>query len=146
MSLEIEHKYLVKDDSYREAALASYIIKQAYLCREPERTVRVRIKGNKGFLTVKGKNSGDTRLEFEYEIPFADALSMIGLCSGRVIEKIRYIVDFQGFRWEVDEFKGELDGLTLAEIELESSNHNYPLPPFVGKDVTGNPEYYNSNL
>lgn len=146
MSLEIEHKYLVTDDSYKASALSSFVIKQAYLCREPERTVRVRIKGNRGFLTVKGKNAGDTRLEFEYEIPYADADAMIGMCNGRVLEKIRYIVDFQGFRWEVDEFKGELEGLTLAEIELESSHHNYPLPLFVGEEVTGNPKYYNSNL
>lgn len=144
--LEIEHKYLVINDSYKNIAKSHREIHQGYLNRKPERTVRVRTVGQSGYLTVKGKNSGDTRLEFEYEIPLEDALKMLGLCEPGIIVKTRYIVDFGGMTWEVDEYHGDREGLVVAEIELPYTGYKYELPPFVGENVTGNPLYYNSNL
>lgn len=146
MALEIEHKYLVKNDSYLHMAESSSQIYQGYLSREPDRTIRIRIRDNQGYLTVKGRNSGAVRLEFEYNIPLQDAKELLGLCIPPILEKIRYIVPFEGNKWEVDEFKGEKQGLVVAEVELNSPDQIYELPPFVGEDVTGNPSYYNSNL
>lgn len=146
MGVEIEKKYLTKNDSYRELAYKSSRIAQGYLNRDPERTVRVRIKDDKGFLTVKGKNRGIERLEFEYEIPLADADAMLSLCSGKILEKVRYYVKHDGFVWEVDEFKGELAPLVVAEIELPSCETSFSLPSFIDKEVTGDPRYYNSQL
>ena len=146
MALEIEHKYLVRNDGFRNLATDSIHISQGYLCREPERTVRVRIKGEKGFLTIKGKNSGAVRSEFEYEIKLDDARKMLAMCVPPILEKIRYIVPFDGHTWEVDEFLGHLTGLVTAEIELATPDESYQIPDFVGKDVTGDAAYYNSNL
>lgn len=146
MAVEIEHKYLVKNDNYKRISEESVLIRQGYLSRIPERTVRVRIKGDKGFLTIKGKNAGAVRAEFEYEIPIGDAYRILQLCPPPLLEKIRYIVPFEGHIWEVDEFLGERTGLVTAEIELHDENEPYDIPDFVGEDVTGNPKYYNSNL
>lgn len=146
MAFEIEHKYLVKDTSYRDMAAEIILILQGYIDRTPERTVRIRIIDDKGFITVKGKTIGDTRLEFEYEIPLEDARQMMNLCLPGIIEKRRYVVPFEGFVWEVDEFAGTRKGLVLAEIELPDSSTPYTLPPFIGENVTGRPEFYNSNL
>lgn len=146
MATEIEHKFLVANDSYRAMATGSVEIEQGYLSREPERTVRVRVKDGYGYITVKGQNRGDTRREFEYEIPVADARAMLGMCLPPVISKRRWIVPYEGHTWEVDEFRGSLSPLVVAEIELPYSDTPYTLPPFVGKNVTGNPRYYNSNL
>lgn len=145
MAHEIEHKYLVINDSFRNMSISMHHIVQGYLSRVPERVVRIRLLDNRGFLTVKGKNDGDTRLEFEYEIPAEDARQLLTLCEGRVIDKTRYIVPFEGFTWEVDCFAGS-DGLRVAEIEIPSSDTVYTLPPFIGRNVTGQVEYYNSNL
>lgn len=146
MAFEIEHKYLVNDTSFHEMSVRSTRLVQGYLSRVPERTVRIRISGDDAFLTVKGRNEGDTRLEFEYPVPKEDALLMLGMCQEGIIDKTRYIVPFEGFNWEVDEFHGKLQGLVTAEIELQSSHTRYKLPPFVGKNITGDPQYYNSNL
>lgn len=146
MALEIEYKYLVKNDNYKAMATASFRIRQGYLSRVPERVVRVRTKGDRGYLTVKGKNSGAVRLEYEYEIPFEDATGMLELCQSPIIDKIRYIVPYEGHTWEVDEFLSPRSGLVTAEIELGSADERYLKPDFIGEDVTGNPEYYNSNL
>lgn len=146
MGIEIEHKFLVKNDSFRSMAISSLHIRQGYLCREPERTVRVRIKGDKGYLTVKGKNHGASRTEFEYEINLEDAEKMLGMCVPPLLEKTRYIVPFEGHTWEVDEFAGNLAGLITAEIEMASEDEYYSIPDFIGEDITGNPSYYNSNL
>ena len=146
MAFEIEHKYLVKDNSYREMAESSSEIRQGYLCKEPARTVRVRVRDDKGFLTVKGITVGDTRHEYEYEIPLKDALEMLAMCLPPILEKKRYIVRYDDALWEIDEFHGVREGLVVAEIELPESGKNYRIPPFVGEDVTGNPAYYNSNL
>lgn len=146
MAKEVERKYLVIDDSYKKIATNSYEITQGYLCRVPESTVRVRIKGHRAFLTVKGKTSGCVRDEWEYEIPLSDAREMLKLSSGGVLEKTRHIVNHEGKIWEIDEFHGRLAGLTVAEIELESPDEEFAIPPFAGKEVTGDPAYYNSNL
>lgn len=146
MATEIEHKFLVKNDGYTKMATASYRIRQGYLCRDPERTVRLRVKEDRGYLTVKGRNIGASRDEFEYEIPLHDAEKMLGMCLPPLLEKIRYIVPFGGHIWEVDEFGGSRTGLVTAEIELSSEKEDYAVPEFVGEDITGNPAYYNSNL
>lgn len=152
MALEIEHKYLAADDSYLSLCDPSLTrrISQGYLCRVPERTVRVRLTETggvcRGFLTVKGRTEGDTRVEYEYEVPHEEARMMLGMCEGEPIVKTRYIVPYEGHTWEVDVFEGSHAGLVIAEIELPSSTHSYPLPPFAGREVTGDPRYYNSAL
>lgn len=146
MAIEIEHKYLVINDSYKSMATGKVNIKQGYLNRNPDRTVRIRTLGNKGFLTVKGRNSGDVRLEFEYEIPWRDAEEILKLAEPGLIEKTRYIVPYEGLLWEVDEFHGNLKGVIVAEVELPDNGKEYKKPPFVGTDITGDPAYYNSNL
>ena len=146
MALEIEHKFLVKNNNYKKLAVASHSISQGYLCRDPERTVRVRVKDDSGFLTVKGRNHGAARVEFEYSISKEDAERMLQMCVPPVISKIRYIVPFEGHVWEIDEFSGSREGLVTAEIELAAVDEQYDLPDFIGENVTGNPLYYNSNL
>lgn len=154
MAYEIEHKYLVINSEYRDMAESSRSIQQGYLSRNPDCVVRIRIADDKAFLTVKGRNFSDReddmrqdiRHEFEYDIPLEDARVMIGMCEGNNIDKTRYIVPFRGYVWEVDEFHGALEGLVVAEIELHSPHDVYELPPFVGKEVTGDPAYYNTNL
>ena len=147
MAKEIERKFLVIDKSYREMAVTGRSIVQAYLNRDPKATVRVRITDDKAFLTIKGKNDGATRDEWEYPIPVSDARDMIARCaSGRIIEKKRFVVPFEGYDWEIDEVGGELEGLTVAEIELPAEDAEFSLPPFVGDEVTGDPRYYNSSL
>ena len=146
MAFEIEHKYLVKNDSYKSQATKSFSLLQGYLCKEPERTVRVRIKDGEGYITVKGKNTGCIREEFEYKVPYDDAIMMIRMCIHPIIEKTRYIVPIGKHVWEVDEFSGSHTGLITAEIELSSEDERYEIPDFVGENVTGNPKFYNSNL
>lgn len=146
MAYEIEHKYLVVNDSYKSMATGRIDIKQGYLNRNPDRTVRVRTLGDKGFLTVKSRNHGPKRLEFEYEIPFHDAEQIIKLAQPGLVEKTRYIVPYDGLIWEVDEFHGSLRGVTVAEVELPSTDYIYAKPPFIGEDITGDPRFYNSNL
>ena len=146
MALEIEHKYLVKNDSFKRLADSSVSILQGYLSRDPERTVRVRVKGERGYLTVKGRNAGATRLEFEYEIGREEAERLLALCVPPILEKTRYIVPYDGHVWEVDEFHGDREGLVTAEIELCREDEEYRIPGFIGDDVTDNPAYYNSNL
>lgn len=146
MAKEIEHKYFVVNDSFLDYSHERTEIAQGYLSRDPERTVRVRRIDNKGFLTVKGRNSGDTRMEFEYEIPAEDADLILAMCDGDTIQKTRYNVMFEGYKWEVDVFHGNLTGLIMAEVELCESHHNYPLPPFVGPEMTDDKRCYNSVL
>lgn len=146
MGLEIERKYLVRDDSYKANASERHVIRQGYLQREPSRTVRVRTFDDKGYITVKGITTGFTRAEYEYEIPFDDAVGMLSLCFGRVVSKVRHVVIHEGMKWEVDEFKDDLSPLTLAEIELPDEKCRFALPDFVAEEVTGDPRYYNSNL
>ena len=146
MAIEIEHKYLVVNESYKHLESDVIEIRQGYLSRNPQRTVRVRTWNQTGYLTVKGITRGSSRKEYEYEIPYKDALDMLMLCEPPIIHKCRHILDYKGHRWEVDEFHGDLAPLITAEIELTSENEEYVLPPFVGANVTGDPRYYNSAL
>ena len=144
MPTEIERKFLVTGTEWRQAN--SVHIRQGYLCHEKGKTVRVRLAGEKAFLTIKGIRKGLARPEFEYEIPFADAEQLMKLCDGAILEKMRYVIDYKGFEWEVDEFMGENAGLIVAEIELEKENQKFERPVWLGREVTGDPRYYNANL
>ncbi|MFW2368896.1 MAG: CYTH domain-containing protein [Desulforhopalus sp.] len=146
MGIEIEKKFLLAGTEWKQLAPGTPY-RQGYLNSTKERTVRVRTIADKGFMTVKGISIGATRLEYEYEIPLADANVMLDeLCEKPLIEKNRYKVDFAGFTWEIDEFFGENDGLIVAEIELESEEQPFDKPEWVGVEVTGDPRYFNSNL
>ncbi len=146
MGKEIERKFKVKSREYKNMADGIYI-HQGFLSTEKERVVRVRIKGDQGFLTIKGITKGATRLEYEYEIPAPEAKSLLKeLCLKPTIEKYRHHITFQGFLWEVDEFMGENEGLMIAEIELEDEDQHFETPTWVGKEVTNDPRYFNSNL
>lgn len=148
MSKEIERKYLVTDDSYRAAAIEIHRITQGYLSRDIDATVRIRVMDDRAFITVKGRNSGVVRDEWEYPIPPQDAIEMLERCAkGTVISKTRYIVPATGnLRWEIDEFHGKHSGLVVAEIELPDQDMMFELPGFIGEEVSGNPSYYNSSL
>ena len=147
MAKEIERKFLVISDSYRTLSVSADEIRQGYLSRNPDATVRVRLRGERGFLTVKSRNRGVARDEWEYEIPAADARDMLDrLCDGPVLSKTRYLVPGESGMWEVDEFHGRLEGLVVAEIELTSADTVVSLPDFIGREVSDDPRYYNSNL
>ncbi len=147
MGIEIERKFLLKNRSYRDSAYKSCEIKQGYLSREPERVVRVRIRDNKGFITIKGKTIRATRLEFEYEVLKEDAEKLLLLCNPPILSKTRfYFKGDDNLIWEIDEFHGEREGLVVAEVELKSEDHPVSIPAFIGNEVTGDPQYYNSNL
>ena len=144
---EIERKFRVKGD-FRPYALSSFHIKQGYLCRDKERTVRIRLRGEQGFLTIKGISSenGLSRFEFEQEIPRSDAEQLLLLCLPGTIEKERFLVPSGVHTWEVDVFHGAQEGLILAEIELGSETEAFDLPLWVGEEVTGDVRYYNSSM
>lgn len=143
MSKEIERKFLVVNESYKSCSREVHTIAQGYLSADPKATVRVRVFDNKGFLTVKSKNVGATRDEWEYEIPLQEAEEMLNLCDpSAIIRKTRYRVG----AWEIDEFGGRLEGLVVAEIELNFEEQEFEKPSFIGDEVTGDPRYYNSNL
>lgn len=146
MPYEIEHKYLVINDSYKSMATDKVDIRQGYLNRNPDRTVRIRTFGDKGFLTVKSRNHGAKRLEFEYEIPVEDAREILKLAEPGIVEKTRYFIPFDRLIWEVDEFHGSLNGVTVAEVEIPDTDITYEKPPFIGADITGDPSYYNSQM
>ena len=145
MGKEIERKYLVKGDAWRELA-PGVRYRQGYLSTVKERTVRVRTVDAKAYLTVKGLTVGATRHEFEYEIPAADAAVLLEMCEQPLVEKVRYRIPFQGLTWEVDEFEGVNRGLIVAECELTSEDQSIERPTWVGEEVTGDPRYFNSNL
>lgn len=144
MAIEIERKFLVSSDAWRSAPAVYFC--QGYLNPSKERTVRVRVAGEQGFLTIKGKSTGASRAEFEYEIPVADAKQLLALCEGPLIEKYRRKIEFGGVLWEVDEFLGDNQGLVVAEVELESEQQVFVKPDWLGDEVTHDPRYYNSNL
>ena len=146
--LEIERKFLVLSDKFKQAATHKYRIAQSYLNSDPERTVRIRIKGESGFLTIKGKGnaSGTTRLEWETELSLADARPLMALCEPGIIDKIRYEVPAGRYIFEVDEFLGENTGLVVAEIELANETDAFEKPDWLGEEVTGRAQYYNAAL
>ena len=145
MNFEIERKFLVRMDWPRPDH--GKAIRQGYLSREKQRTVRIRVEEGAGILTIKGPPEGLTRPEFEYRIPQADAVYLLDhLCSGPLIEKTRYLIEHAGHSWEVDEFHGENAGLVVAEIELRDPGEQIDLPDWIDREVTGDPRYYNANL
>jgi len=146
MGEEIERKFLVEGDAWRETAEGTRV-RQGFLSTEAERTVRVRVAGRRGTITVKGKNVGARRAEFEYEIPAAEAERMLDtLCKRPLIEKVRYTLAVSSHTWEIDVFEGENAGLVVAEIELGSEDEAFEKPEWVGEEVTDDPRYFNSNL
>ena len=148
MAIEIERKFLVKDDSYKAMAYSASRIAQGYICSARGRTVRVRIRDEKGYLTIKGPadSEGLGRYEWEKEIPVQEAQELMRLCEPGMIDKTRYLVKSGKHVFEVDEFYGENEGLTIAEVELESADESYEKPDFIGEEVTGDVRYYNSFL
>lgn len=147
MALEIERKFLVADTSFMAEATEALRIRQGYLSLRPESTVRIRIKGPRAFLTVKGLNNGPVRHEWEYEVPLADAEQMFALCEGTTVDKVRHLVPGpDGHIWEVDVFASPVDGLMLAEVELPSADAQVALPPWLGAEVTDDPRYFNSAI
>jgi len=147
MFIEIERKFLVVGE-FKSQSIKSTRISQGYLSSVPERTVRIRIKDNQGFITVKGisKNNGLSRLEWEKEIPIEEASELIKICELGIIDKIRYIVPYENKIFEIDEFYGENEGLILAEVELNNENETLKKPNWLGREVTGDERYYNSML
>ena len=144
MATEIERKFLVQGTPWRNGFGVRF--SQGYLNRDKERTVRVRIAGDKAFLTIKGVTQGASRAEFEYEIPVSDAQQLIKLSDGTIIQKNRYVIVHEGSTWEVDEFLGDNAGLVLAEIELKSEDQPFSRPAWLGAEVTHDRRYYNSSL
>ena len=147
MAQEIEKKFLVAGE-FKESAKKATRITQGYLSSVPERTVRVRVKGEKGYIPVKGigNDSGASRFEWEKEIPVEDVRDLLKICEPGVIDKTRYLVDCDGHTFEVDEFYGDNEGLVVAEVELSDENEAFTRPSWLGEEVTGDKKYYNSML
>ena len=148
MALEIERKFTVKSTDFKVSAYKKHFIKQGFLNSNKERVVRVRIKDENGFLTIKGKSNktGTTRYEWEKEIDINEANDLFNLCEEGVIEKYRYLVKVDDHTFEVDEFLGDNKGLLIAEVELENEHDTFTKPDWLGEEVTGINKYYNSNL
>ena len=148
MMIEIERKFLLVSDAYKKVAFKKTRITQGFLSTDPQRTVRVRIKGNQGFLTIKGESNstGTSRFEWEKEIDLKEAKELLSICFKGVIDKIRYEVKSNLHTYEIDEFFGENKGLVVAEIELNSEHESFEKPEWLGDEVTGQNKYYNSQL
>lgn len=146
MPREIERKFLVSGAGWRTTGSGERI-RQGYLSVEPGRTVRVRVRGNRAWLTVKGRTSGLARQEYEYPIPLTDANEMLdGLCEQPILDKTRHVVPHGGHTWEIDVFHGPNDGLVMAELELKDENESFERPSWLGAEVSDDPRYFNSNL
>lgn len=145
--MEIERKFLVKGE-FKNLAKKKTLIRQGYLSSVPERTVRIRVKGESGFITIKGKSnaSGLSRFEWEKEIPLCEAEELLGICKPGIIEKTRYLVQSGEHTYEVDEFYGVNEGLIIAELELKSEDETFFKPEWLGDEVTGDKRYYNAYL
>lgn len=146
MGTEIERKFLVQGEAWRSLA-EGVLYRQGYLSREVNRTVRVRVAGDRGYLTIKGASNGISRAEYEYAIPLLDAAELLDtLCQRPLIEKKRYRIPWGNVIWEVDEFFGENQGLILAEVELSHADQALELPDWIGAEVSHDPRYFNANL
>ena len=146
MGIEIERKFLVNGDEWRQLG-EGILYRQGYLNTDKGRTVRVRTIQERAYLTIKGPTINASRAEYEYEIPIEDALEMLSsLCISPVIEKKRHTIQYMGHAWEVDEFQGENEGLIFAEIELTDRDEQFAIPPWIGREVTHDPRFYNSAL
>ena len=147
MSFEIERKFLVRGNDWQDLATSHASIRQAYLTTNGKASIRVRIKGERdASLTVKSRDAGLRRLELEYPIPILEAEALMQLRQGFVIEKVRHVVPWGDLAWEIDVFSGDNDGLVIAEIELRHEQQHFELPPWLGVEVTGQAQYYNSAL
>lgn len=147
MGIEIERKFLVTNDSWRETASPGIPIKQGYLIGGKDASVRVRLEGSKANLNIKSATLGVKRQEFEYPIPVADAEVLLAtLCHRPIIEKVRYLVSYADKQWEVDVFEGDNAGLVIAELELQDEAEDYASPPWLGEEVSHDPRYYNTCL
>lgn len=147
MAVEIERKFLVENEKWRDAVESSEHIMQGYLAANANATVRVRVKGDKAFLTIKGATEGITRSEYEYPIPVEDAEQMLReLSASPVIDKVRHLVRCGSHLWELDVFSGANEGLIMAEVELAAEDETFELPVWAGDEVTADPRYYNVNL
>ncbi len=145
MGIEIERKFLV--NQLPSTLSPGLVICQGYMLNQKDRVVRVRTKGDNGFLTIKGKTVGTRRREFEYKIPLTDAQQMLTLfCEPPLVEKTRFKIEFKGFEWVIDQFAGKNSGLVVAEIELDHESQVFETPPWAGEEVSHDPRYYNSNL
>ncbi len=146
--IEIERKFLVRGDGYKQQAFGSSHIRQGYICSERGRTVRIRIRDERAYITIKGPSldGGLSRYEFEQEIPLDDAEKLLTLCEPGVIDKRRWLVKSGAHTFEVDEFFGDNAGLVMAEVELSAPDEEPKMPDFIGKEVTGDRRYYNSQL
>ena len=146
MGKEVERKFLVKGDAWR-AQTHGKRYRQGYLSTVKERTVRIRVAGEQGFVTIKGITVGASRAEYEYEIPLADANEMLDqLCERPIVEKTRYRIPQDDIAWEIDEFAGDNRGLVVAEVELTDEKQAIRFPEWIGEEVTGDPRYFNANL
>ncbi len=148
MGVEIERKFLVKSSAFKKDSFQKIYIKQGFLNSDKERTVRIRVTGGKGFITVKGKSNkaGTTRFEWEKEISLSDTNKLLSLCESGIIEKYRYLVKHGHHQYEVDEFYGDNKGLIVAEVELSDAQEVFEKPHWLSKEVTGIAKYYNSKL
>lgn len=148
MAQEIERKFLVLNDSYKRESFSHSHIQQGYITSERGRTVRIRIRDEQAFITIKGPSldGGLSRYEFEQEIPMEDARQLMKLCEPGIIDKTRWLVKSGSHTFEVDEFFGDNQGLVMAEVELSAIDDSVVIPPFIGKEVTGDRRYYNSQL
>ena len=148
LHVEIERKFLVTDSSYKDLSYAAHRIRQGYLCSDRGRTVRIRVRDEEAFITIKGPSAdgGLSRYEFEQSIPMADALKLLTMCQPGLIDKTRWLVKSGRHTFEVDEFHGDNEGLVMAEVELNADDEEYVKPAFVGREVTGDRRYYNSHL
>jgi CYTH domain-containing protein len=145
MHQEIERKFLLKSDSWRGSE-AGVTYRQGYLSSVPERTVRVRVAGDRAYLTVKGLTTKNSRQEFEFPIPTADAEQLLAMCDRPLVEKTRYEIPYAGKTWQIDEYSGDNRGLILAEVELANENEPIDFPEWIGAEISGDPRYFNSNL
>lgn len=147
MAIEIERKFLVKGDAWRDRVESASRITQGYLAADPRVTVRVRLCGDRAYLTIKGEAKGISRSEFEYPIPVADAEAMLrGLTALPPVDKVRHLIRIGGHLWELDVFEGANAGLVMAEVELAAEDEAFDLPDWAGEEVTGDPRYYNAYL
>lgn len=146
MAIEIERKFLVKDDSWKDTVQKSLVCKQGYLVSDRNSTVRIRVMGDRAYLTIKGATYGLSRSEYEYEIPVIEAEGMLQFCADLPVEKTRHYILHDGMTWELDVFEAANTGLIMAEIELTSEDQDFAVPDWAGKEVSGDERYYNGYL
>ena len=148
MSIEIERKFLVQDDSFKKESFSHSHVVQGYICSDEERTVRIRIRDERAYITIKGPTpeGGLHCYEFEKEIMLDEGLQLMKLCEPGIIDKVRWLVKSGKHTFEVDEFFGDNEGLVMAEVELSAEDEKVSIPSFIGKEVTGDPRYFNSYL